>query len=326
MSMFEHAAPSLSTKINGYPARFNGVEDLAVDTSVQLLWDRLSYYGVFLGAAAYGLNVAIFAVTFYFLRRWEKRFWIDFIWTPYVVALFVATTVGNAVHLEFTQEVFIGHRSYPGGPSVYYAVGSTKYMGPIHLVVYAITLSLQDGLLVRHQIILLDPLVSECHKLYRCWIIYGKRLSALVLPGLLFLAALGSAVTSITLLFHFGESFWSHTRAILALGLGSLSCTILLTAAIVCRLLVLRHGVRHILASSKVPYVPLSGIFVESAFIYTAGTISFLVAYYVDSPVQSLLFPIALQAQVPLTRLFVIAGVSYLVTSLPERYPSTRKY
>lgn len=184
---------------------------------------------------------------------------------------------------------------------MYYVVGSTKYMSPVHLVVYGITLILQDGLL-----------------LYRCWIIYGKRTSAIVLPTLLFFVALGSTIASLTLLFHLRESFWYHGRMILALGLSSLSCTILLTLAIVSRLLVLRYNVRGILASSSVPYVSLSGIFVESAFIYTAGTISFLIAYYLQSPLQNLVLPIALQAQVTSSSNLSGAFVDVPSQSLPS--------
>ncbi|EJD46624.1 hypothetical protein AURDEDRAFT_124030 [Auricularia subglabra TFB-10046 SS5] len=150
-------------------------------------------------------------------------------------------------------------------------------------------------------VVILFAVNTASTMVYRCWTIYAKGSIALILSGVVFLIALASSMASLILVLLLRETYWSHVRLNTGLGFAALSCTVILTVVIVARLLRARHSVRKSLNNTYVPYLSLAALLIESAFAYTAGTATFLIAYYLRSSVEYLVYPLALQAQVRMT-------------------------
>ena len=127
-----------------------------------------------------------------------------------------------------------------------------------------------------------------------------------------------------------GMTIWSNVsfQLITAYWSVSIAFNILLTIAIVTRLLVMRHRIGKAMTVAG-PYVSVSAMLIESAFLYSACGIAFLIAYGINSPVQNLILPTLAQVEVRCTHgLLQIAALPLLrytivqcvATSRPSEY------
>ncbi|KAH7099605.1 hypothetical protein BKA62DRAFT_621194 [Auriculariales sp. MPI-PUGE-AT-0066] len=254
-------------------------------------WNERFYLnGVLLGAVAYGVHATLFFSTLQLLWARSRSSWKDWVWIFYIFALFVISSVGNGGDLKFAQMIWIDNRNFPGGPTVY-IVASCRCLQQ-HC--YIINSWLQDGLL-----------------LYRVWVIFNGRVSAIVLPGIVFLTTAGersrfmfisSASLTLThssrdiLLSQPTMTIWSTLAYPIFTSYWSISIgfNALCTTVIVIRLIMLRMKAVQLMADS---YASISAIFIESAALYTITGIVFIVLYATNSSILNLFLPTLAQVQ-----------------------------
>lgn len=102
-----------------------------------------------------------------------------------------------------------------------------------------------------------------------------------------------------------GITLWSTISINLAIPYWAISIAlnVLITACIVGRLLYMRYQMRKVLAGTGSEYISITSMMIESAALYTANGLIFLVSYAVNSPIQNLALPVLGQMQVcPLLR------------------------
>jgi hypothetical protein len=100
-----------------------------------------------------------------------------------------------------------------------------------------------------------------------------------------------------------GASFFSTSTVNFALGYwaGSIATTMLLTGFIVGKLLYIRSQLRGALGAEfdrRSPYVTISAMLVESACLYSACALAFIILFARNDPFQNIFLPILGQVQV----------------------------
>ncbi|KZV85731.1 hypothetical protein EXIGLDRAFT_841252 [Exidia glandulosa HHB12029] len=270
---------------------------LAPNVTAQQLWsERACLDGVLIGAVAYGVHATLFFIALKLL--WERsrpnpnaKFWM-----AYIIVVFAVSSVANGAQLKFTQMSFVDNRNYPGGPSVYIAQQAGAKPSVTSISAYIINGWLQDALII-----------------YRFWVIYNRSIPAIIGPVVVFL---GEIVVSFWLMIGL-----SMEGKVLRAGISvqlftsyfslSIALNILLTLAIVTKLLLVRRRIRHHAADSKrmAQYVSVSAMMVESAALYAVCGILFLVPWGLKNTVEQLVLPTLGQAE-SLAPLLIIVRVA----------------
>lgn len=245
------------------------------------LWNERSYLdGIFIGAVAYGAHATLFFITLQLLWARAKTNRKDFFWIAYIAILFAISSVGNGTQLKFTEMIWIDNRNYPGGPAVYFIDGSTDFMAVFCNSIYIANTWLQDGLL-----------------LYRFWIIFGRSYVFAAFPALMYAASVGLACFLFFMLSSPGQTIWSTFSFFTAYWSISVGFNIIVTLAIVARLLIMRRRIGKVMPTTASPYVSISAMLIESAFLYSAAGVIFIVTYGLNSPVQNLVLPTLAQIE-----------------------------
>ncbi|KAK7438074.1 hypothetical protein VKT23_018241 [Stygiomarasmius scandens] len=136
--------------------------------------------------------------------------------------------------------------------------------------------------------------------LYRFFIIYDRNRYAVVLPALIWLGGIASGIGLIISTVNSGNSFWAETSIKLGIAFWaiSLGLNIILTGLIAARLLVARYRVKTLMgARYGSNYISLVSMLVESAALYSAWALAFLITFARGSAVQNLLLPALGQVQ-----------------------------
>ncbi|KAH7097197.1 hypothetical protein BKA62DRAFT_833453 [Auriculariales sp. MPI-PUGE-AT-0066] len=274
-TLARRAAQDDGTDPTAEPTSFSPAEDNAF-----ALWNEKSYLdGVFIGAVAFGVHATLFFITLKLLWARPRSTWKDYIWIVYICVLFLISNIGNGTQLKFAQMIWIDNRDYPGGPAVYFVEGSTDLIAVTSNTAYLINTWFQDGLL-----------------LYRLWIIFGKRIWAIILPMIVFLTSVALAIILIVMLNQPTMTLWSRLTYPIFTSYWSISIgfNALCTVAIVTRLLIMRNKIGKAIAG---PYASISAMLIESAALYTISGTIFIISYALNSPVQNLILPTLAQIQ-----------------------------
>lgn len=96
-----------------------------------------------------GVHLTLFTWCFQLLIQ-KRKTQGDFLLMIYISLLFIMGNIGNGTNIKVGELTFVDNRSFPGGPSTFFATGR----GPVGLacnVIYIINSWFQDGLLVRIQ-------------------------------------------------------------------------------------------------------------------------------------------------------------------------------
>lgn len=113
-----------------------------------------------------------------------------------------------------------------------------------------------------------------------------------------------------------GITLWSTISINLAIPYWAISIAlnVIITACIAARLLYMRYQMRRALIDSGSEYISITSMMVESAAIYTANGLIFLVSYAVNSPIQNLALPVLGQTQVCMS----IINTMNIANSIPD--------
>ncbi|KAI0258510.1 hypothetical protein BC834DRAFT_835454 [Gloeopeniophorella convolvens] len=248
------------------------------ETSFEIFTERAWLQGAILGAVAYGSAFTLFAICLNILVKQTNRTNIKIkgAFIAYISILFILGTIFMAASAEFTQMAFIDNRNYPGGPAAY---ENAMFSIPVDMagnVAFVLTAWFADALLV-----------------WRCMVIYkGCRLPLWAIMAFPCLIYTGSIVTGVFWLKQlstfspYGSSGVNWTIPCLSI---SLALNILVSIAIVLRLLVYRRRIASVMGQHHgSQYTSIAAMIIESASIYSAFSIFFLVPFGMNSPVSEI--------------------------------------
>ncbi|KZV95267.1 hypothetical protein EXIGLDRAFT_834420 [Exidia glandulosa HHB12029] len=250
------------------------------ETDIQLLRERSWMSGVLLGAVAYGAHATLFFITLNLLWKRPRAGRLnDWTWIAYICIMFITSGMGNGAQMRALQVGFIDQRNYPGGPGVWVA-RTTAFVGVFCNSVYVVNSWFQDGLL-----------------LYRFWIIMDGSKLLIVFPALVYTATIALGITIINIFTGLNLHIQTAAHLLTAYFTISVAFNVLLTMAIVAKLLIARQRLGKYLDDGLGTYVSVSAMLIESAALYSSIGIIFVVLHGINSPAQSLILPTLSQVQ-----------------------------
>ncbi|TEB33420.1 hypothetical protein FA13DRAFT_1708233 [Coprinellus micaceus] len=259
---------------------------------VDFWMERSNLAGIMIACVAYGILFTLFVQCVYLLRnsvvaRTKQAKMLS----VYSFVLWVLATLGIAGNIKFIQMTYIDYRNYPGGPNAFTFDFYTLPINMLGLVVYVLMNWAADGLL-----------------LYRFMVIYNFKWALLIFPGhhvpghsrhrqithhdLRHLTGLSVAMVVFTMNPAIG--FWAPITINIGIAYWSTSIAlnVILTVSIVGRLMFMRRKIRRLLGPKHdSPYTSVIAMLVESASLYTAWALVFMVCYAKGDIFQNVVLP-----------------------------------
>ncbi|TFY54780.1 hypothetical protein EVJ58_g8657 [Rhodofomes roseus] len=263
------------------------------ETDYEIYLEKIWLQSNVLENIPYGVELTLFATCFLALlqnmdRSNLKRHVCLLIFITIIFGLGTIFMITNSL---ITQQAFIEYRNYPGGPGAYLNAMFSDTVGLTNSVSWVVSNWLLDAFLVWRFIVIFSDVSRPWFQ------------AMLVLPCLMLLASiiLGSVVLHD--LAEIADTPNSTPFAVADLTLAyytiSLALNILLTLAIAARLLAFRHRISRLLgAHHATPYSNIAAIIIESAVLYAAFALTFLVSFGVDSPVSNVFLNLVNSVQV----------------------------
>ncbi|KAF8553512.1 hypothetical protein OG21DRAFT_1463955 [Imleria badia] len=260
-----------------------------------LLSERAWLQGVVISAIAYGVTVSLYFLSFYLLVREKNR--VEFKQRLplliYITASFLLGTLFMIALAAFTQMAFIDDRNYPGGPN---AFENNMFSIPVDNsgnAAFVLSNWLSDALLVwRFKVI-----YQRCRvpiwisMIFPCLMLAGS-----VALGIMFLIQVSTTNPYVTNGINFTLPYLSL----------SLALNIILTIAIVLRLLTFRYRIISALGPKYgTQYTSIAAMIIESAALYSSVSITFLVLFGIGNPVSQVFIQSLNQFQTIATLLIV---------------------
>ncbi|KAJ7622539.1 hypothetical protein FB45DRAFT_838605 [Roridomyces roridus] len=266
------------------------------ETSFDLYNEETWLQGAVLCSVGYGVVLALFSMCFYLLFKQMKgsNYRRSVFFLVYISLEFLFATLFQGSIAKFVQLAFIEQRDFPGGPAIFEADEFSIPVDKIGNVAFVLTNWFSDALVV-----------------WRCMVIYtncGVSLYiVMALPCLMFAASVGLGIMwliQICTTSPFGI-FVTINWTIPYFSL-SLSTNILVTIAIVIRLFVYRRRVAKVFGQNHgSQYTSVAAMLVESAFLYSAFSILFLVPFGMINPLANVFLQALSQIQTISTLLIV---------------------
>ncbi|TFY83148.1 hypothetical protein EWM64_g865 [Hericium alpestre] len=239
--------------------------------STDTVIERSYYIGLILGAMLYGLELYIFFQSIYCLLTRSSRRQHTLFYIAYSVIMLLLLTIAVATDSVLGQLMWIEHRDIPGGPPAYLQQSLTTWWQTLGSTADLASNVLGDGLL-----------------LYRCYMVWGSRLSIVALP---FLVYLGSFVLSI---FTIIESVSPGSNIVKGATISfevpymalSVGLNIIVTLLISSRLFMMRRQIAKVMAPELAnTYTNIIAILVESAAPLAIAGILAIIFIQRESPV-----------------------------------------
>jgi len=280
------------------------------------LAEKAFFAGNLVGSILYGIIIVLFFECMAALFNPAHRGGEGIKWglVSYTVVMFLLITVKTAMNLDVQSISFIDNREFPGteevptpGPYGYLWLVSLRAIRIIPTAIFPLTNWLADGLL-----------------LYRCYVIYGKKLWVIAFPCLMYL---GSVAIATVLLYQSTQplssawyklSFTTPYYSILV------SLNILLTLMIVTRLVLHTWNNRAALGASGGIgglYKALITMLIESCALYAVSSLLVLTQTNV-ARVAFLSILYETQVIAPLLIILRVANRSALISGGGCAYPN----
>ncbi|OBZ77603.1 hypothetical protein A0H81_02403 [Grifola frondosa] len=277
---------------------------------VDLRIETANMAGTALSMMTYGVHITLFFSTIRLYIEPPSARKRDWRLLTYITILFCFATAGISTQMFLNHKAFIENRDYPGGPFAFLVDEVDSPMNLAVTAIYVVLNWLADGMVLYRFFI-----VFRCATLsiVACIVM----LLSLIVVGSIFLPNISSLILNL----------WTNTSTVpgIAYLTLSLSLNVILTFAIVGRLVYLRRQSRKIGGPGcGVVYTSSVAILVESASLYTVVAFICVIACGVNSPLQNALLPMLgqLQAIPPLLiTLRVIEGRAITRDGLPATLP-----
>lgn len=153
--------------------------------------------------------------------------------------------------------------------------------------------------------------LADGSQLYRFLGVFGFTWYIAIVPIILYIFSIIMSCIFLAEVTGAGASFFSTSTVNFALGYwaGSIATTMLLTGFIVGKLLYIRSQLRGALGAEfdrRSPYVTISAMLVESACLYSACALAFIILFARNDPFQNIFLPILGQVQIIAPLLIVL--------------------
>lgn len=270
----------------GDPASWRPVEEFPG----QLFTERTWLVGAIVLGVAYGVELTIFSQCMTLLIKQTKSSNIkkNMPLIAYICALFICGTIFMGAAANMARLSFVDNRNFPGGPAMFETVMFSIPVDNMGNVAFVVANWLADGLMV-----------------WRWFVIY--RTCKLPLAVVMFLP-ISTLVTSFIMGTLFlvqvsapASSIWATNSINFTLPYFciSLALNIVSTIAIVSRLFYYRRRTANSLGSAHgTQYTTIASMLVESAAVYSASSLLFLVPFIVGHPIQNVFLGLLSPAQV----------------------------
>jgi len=264
------------------------------EDAATLFAERAWLQGALLTGVGYGMNVilAFMCLRALWLRRSDKRKRYFF---AYVSFMWLFGTIFFISCCIFTDQAFVDDRNFPGGPNSYEEDMFSVPADEIGNVAFVLANWLADGLMVWR----LFTLYKGCS--VSAWVPTAFPLlmfAGSFVMGILFLIQLSLPASS-----PFVTSGINWTLPYLTL---SLSLNVIVTIMIVCRLIYYRWSMSKALGTGHTSqYTSIAAMLVESAAIYTAFGLLFLVPFVLNNALANIFLQTLGEAQIIATLLII---------------------
>ncbi|KAI9461082.1 hypothetical protein HD554DRAFT_2028457 [Boletus coccyginus] len=265
------------------------------EDSQTLFSERCWLQGVVISAIAYGITFSLYFLSFHLLVREKNR--VEFkTRVPLLICITATFLLGTIFMISlaaFTQMAFIDNRNYPGGPNAFENNMFSIPVDNVGNVAFVLSNWLSDALLVwRFKVI-----YERCRAptwvviLFPCLMLAGS-----VAMGIMFLIQVSTTNPYVTKGINFTLPYLSL----------SLALNIILTIVIVLRLLTFRYRIVSVLGPKYgTQYTSIAAMIIESAALYSAVSVTFLVLFGVGNAVSQVFIQTLNQFQTIATLLIV---------------------
>lgn len=227
--------------------------------------DKAWLVGILVEGVLYGIHIVLFgfSLTFLVWRRGKTN--INWLMLLSTCVIFCASTAHFGVAFNNLVTAFITKRDEPGGPAA--VINSADLVFPINLMFS------------------INNFLGDCILTYRCWVVWQKDLRVALVPILLLLVYVASAIVGLYN-FHQEAKYGNHfTAGIADFGTASfavsLALNILMTSLIAGRIYSLARQNRIALSARHTKqYMSIIGIILESGALFTAAQVVFLAIWH----------------------------------------------
>lgn len=236
------------------------------ETHSQIWLEQVLIDGGDVAFVAYGVHATLFFLTATLL--WEKRHIrpkYTYGMLGYITLVFILGSIGAGCALRLNEVAFVDDRNYPGGPGAFDVEQNSITFNIVGTGAYTVNTWLADGLL-----------------LYRFFMFTGSRWWISVVPAGVLTVSIVCGSILLAQLAQPGAQLFSGSTVNFALIFWwtDIATTILLTVVIVGRLIHMRWKLRRVMGTDDIaPYLSLSAMLLESAFLYTAWAVAFIITY-----------------------------------------------
>ncbi|KAH8101397.1 hypothetical protein BXZ70DRAFT_891760 [Cristinia sonorae] len=254
------------------------------ETAAQIRIDEATLVGFDIVFCAYGVHVTMFFLCLSMLwgqRKTRPR--QTYVWIAYIVILFILGSLANGINMKVNVLMYVDNRDYPGGPTAY---DKDTFSVPINLICTTACILgawFQDALL-----------------LYRFHVIMRATWWMMIVPTILYVASIILSCFLLNSLIEPGSNLWQHSNVNLSLAYWSttIATNVILTIFIVGKLVRMRMEMRRVMGNNfHVPYLSISAMLVESAGLYTAFGLAFLIPYAQNLTINIVFFSMLRQIQ-----------------------------
>ncbi|TFK55089.1 hypothetical protein OE88DRAFT_1642333 [Heliocybe sulcata] len=273
----------------------------ANETALDIYNERTLLDGAIMTGVVYGIHFTIFVQTAYLLMKDLHRKSSSQFFLAYIIVMFILGTLFVSSSSRVAQMTFVDDRNYPGGPEAWQEAAFSIPANLLGNITFTLANWLADALMI-----------------WRCYIIWTARTGRyvwliLAIPCLLWLASFAMGTLLLTQVSQPGLSIWSDSSVNFALAYFSISLTlnILTTVLILARLMYHRLEVTRSLGHAYgTYYTSVAAMLVESASLYAACSLLFLVPYVLNHPLQNIFMQVLSQVQIiaPLLVIFRVAS------------------
>ncbi|KLO15960.1 hypothetical protein SCHPADRAFT_236981 [Schizopora paradoxa] len=253
----------------------------AGETALDLWLERSLFAGVVLIAVFYGLHIAIFLNSMYYVMQAPATGKISWPFLSLLVCFFVVGTLQVAAQARFGELIWIDDRGFTGGPVQWYY---KHYSDPSNIL----------GLAA----LIFGNFVADGVLLYRMFIIWNRSTLVMAFPLAAYLASTALSVLAVFQAAKPNSGKWSHASVLYELPFWVLttSLNVIITIALAYRLMKMRLAVIGILGADHAKiYTSVTSCIVESGAIYAAIGVACIVAFLTKSNLLNIVEPVLAQ-------------------------------
>jgi hypothetical protein len=270
------------------------------EDNITIINERTWLAGMILAAVAYGVAFTLFVLTFRQLVKTTTKYnytqRLPFI--IYVTLMLILGTLFVGAIAKMTELSFIDYRLFPGGPAAFEELEFSIPIDEISNVSYVIANWLADGMVIYRFLV-----IFRNTRLLPLWVV-------MFIPVLAYMASFSLSVVWLIQVSAPASSPWSNVSGANAINFTgpyfwmSLSLNISMTVAICARLIYYRKRIASVFgANHGTQYTSVAAMIVESAALYSAFALLFLIPFALNNPIQNAFIQLMGEIQIVATLL-----------------------